>query len=389
MSLFHEATNRQAFLKMGLYGSEGTGKTMTAFLVALGLHRHIKSKKPIAFFDTETGSDFTLELAKKAGVKLLVVKARSIEKLGEAFKEAPSLADIFLIDSITHPYKELTESYLDQAKKKYGKRFITVRDWGIIKPLWAQNFSTPFVNSPLHCIWCSRSKNLFEEVEDEEAGGRHSTKMVSLGTAPRSETESAYEPSLLVEMSKVYHKEGGKYYRHATVVKDRTMRIDSKEFDFEAFDPDKATKDFLQNNPTFQAFLPHIQHLNLGGEHEGFDPTTSAALFDDGPKDVAAYQRKREIALENIENGLAMLFPGSTGKDKSARLAILSELAGTASETALKQKPAELLERIAGTLNVLGQQILDGFAYESIPALQKEVRRLFEKPEPTPQEAAG
>ena len=385
MSLFQEATRTHAKGKVGLYGAEGTGKTITATLMAIALNAHIKSSKPIAFFDTETGSDFALELIERAGMKLLTIKSRALTDLGKAFDEVPSVADVFVIDSLTHPYKELLETYQAMNKEKHGSRFLTIRDWGVIKPIWAKNFSTPYVNSPVHCIWCARSKNLFEEVDDPEAGN-NKTRLISVGTGVRSETESAYEPSLLIEMTKEYVQDGGKYLRKATVVKDRTMRIDSHEFTFDPADMEKLMAASLKDaakavihNPVWQAFYPHFERLNLAGEHKGFEETVSSDLVDEGPKDIAAYRRRQEIAWEKIDVGFGVIFPGHAKADKQGRFAVMSALLGTTSDKEAAHKPPDLLESVLPTLTELADLSLHSELPQDPIALQNKAREIYER----------
>jgi len=65
MTLFEDSKMEIAYLKMGLYGEAGTGKSFTSSKVAIGLHKYIKAKKPIFFFDTETGRIFFCPCSKK------------------------------------------------------------------------------------------------------------------------------------------------------------------------------------------------------------------------------------------------------------------------------------------------------------------------------------
>lgn len=364
MSLFRKATNQQAYFKAGLFGFEGSGKTYTAAQIAIGLHQHIKSKKPVSFFDTETGSDYVLPLFQKAGVELQVVKSRALKTLKEAIEEAVQTSDIMLLDSMTHPYRELCDTYV--KKKKDGTSFIRIQDWGIIKRIWSDSFSTPYVNSRLHFIWCARAKNLFEDVEDVAAQaetGKQFFNSHKVGTAARAETESSYEPSILVEMTKEMLGDGGKYVRRATVIKDRFNVIDSKSFD----------------NPVFKDFLPHIKLLNLGGDHLGVSEETSDAMFDGGDQDVAAMRRRRTQAYESIENSLAITFPGGTGKDKQARWAILAELTGSTSESQIQAMAPPVLEKVSRAIDRLGREILEGYQYGDLIVLKKKVRMLFDK----------
>ncbi len=68
MSLFETAVSTTAHLKAGFMGKQGAGKSMTGGLLAIGLVKHLKqlgityANKPVAFFDTETGSDWLIPL---------------------------------------------------------------------------------------------------------------------------------------------------------------------------------------------------------------------------------------------------------------------------------------------------------------------------------------
>lgn len=385
-TLFQKATRTQAKAKVGFYGGEGTGKTITASLLAIALNHLCGGKKPVAFFDTETGSDFALELYERAGMELVTIKSRSLEDLGRSFREVPGISDVYLIDSLTHPYKELIETYQEANRKRWGRRFLTIRDWGIIKPIWAREFSNPYVNSPVHVIWCARSKNLFEEVEDPEAG-EGQTKILSVGTGVRSETESAYEPSLLIEMSKEFVRDGGRYLRKAVVVKDRTMRIDSHEFRFDAADLEKVLasgdQGWLLENPVYKALKPHIEYLNLSTEqHHGFDDSrTSAKLIDETaspPDNIVAYRRKQEIAWEKVGNGLSVMFTNSA-VDKSRKYGFMEVALGTSSETEASQKHPDVLDRAHAILSKLADLITAGTIFKNLGEFKTTVRSFLEE----------
>ena len=64
MALFQRATNTQAFLKAGIMGFAGDGKTYTASELAIGLVLLMRQRgiaagdRPVMFLDTETGSDW-------------------------------------------------------------------------------------------------------------------------------------------------------------------------------------------------------------------------------------------------------------------------------------------------------------------------------------------
>jgi len=327
MGILKLATNQSAYLKMGIFGFQGSGKSFTASLVAIGLHKWIGSKKPVAYYDTETGSDFLLPTFQKNGIELLTVKSRSLQDLATTIREAEESSDILIVDSITHPWREFLEAY----KKKNRLPFIRIQDWGRIKPEWADKYSTPYVNSKLHIIMCGRAGNIFEDVEDDDdnGGSKKKWKAVKTGTKMAGETETGYEPSMLVELERVFKEGRGKYARRATVVKDRFNVIDGKEFE----------------NPVFKDFLPHVKLLNIGGEHIGVDATRNSEEMFDNSGDIE-WSRKRKdkkIVLEEMEGVLVKHFPGSSAKEKKFKLDLIEHVFQTRSWTKIESLGIEAL----------------------------------------------
>jgi hypothetical protein len=308
--IFHESRPQSAFVKMGIYGEAGTGKTFTSTRVVIGLHHYIKSTQPVFFMDTETGSDFVRDkISKETGLKMQIAKTRAFADLLTAIDEMPKGA-ILVIDSITHYWNELVESYL----KKNQKTRLSLKDWQPIKATWRE-YADRFVNSPLHIIVAGRSADKWGEVEDEDGA----KELKKIGTKMRAETEFSYEPSLLVEMELIQAsaKIGGALIHRGHVRKDRFDIINGSHFD----------------NPGFEAFLPHIQLLNLGGEHLAIETErNSEAIFDD-PNVGEKRALNKEILCEKITNEIKKLFPGQTEKDKASRIALLEEVFGTNSWT--------------------------------------------------------
>lgn len=309
-TIFHEARPQSAYLKLGIYGEAGSGKTMTSTRVAIGLHAHIKSDKPIFFMDTETGSDFVHDkIAAETGFPLQVAKTRAFADLLVAIDEIPE-GSILIIDSITHYWNELIESYL----KKYQKMRLTLKDWQLLKAMWRE-YADRYINSKLHIIVAGRSADKWADVEDEDGA----KELRKVGTKMRAETEFSYEPSLLVEMEliQVSPTIGGALLHRAHVRKDRFDLINGQHFD----------------NPGFEAFLPHIQKLNLGGEHLAIEAgRNSQAIFDD-PNIGEKRAIRKEILLEKIGNEIKKLYPGQTERDKGARIALMEQVFGTNSWT--------------------------------------------------------
>jgi hypothetical protein len=324
----------QAYLKAGLFGFQGSGKTRTATELAFGLHRHIKSAKGVVFIDTETGSDFMIPRFKEAGIELHVDKTRAFADLLRDLEEAPKVADIVIIDSITHFWREWVAAY----KLKNRRRFIKIQDWGPLKEEWSR-YSTLYVNSKLHIIMCGRAGNVFEDVvegEDADDNGvrKQDWKAVKVGTKMAAETETGYEPSLLIEMTKEFIHDGGKYIRRANVIKERFGVIDSKSFAFSAED---------KPGFVFECFRPHIDLLNLGGDHRGFDAerTSASLLNDEGQTRAAERARIKDVALEEIEGLFGRYLPGQDAKSKKLKLEVFQATCGTTSWKAITSMDAD------------------------------------------------
>lgn len=357
MSVFQKSTKATPkFLKAGFIGFEGSGKTFSAALMLIGMHKFAKWGCPIAMYDTEGGSDYITELFEAAGIEFMVIKSKSLVDLNAALKEASKDGYPLLIDSLTHPYLELTRTYL---RKQGNRKFIAMPDWQQIKDTWRLNFSEPFSELQSDIIWCARAKNIFEDVLDqiatENSGGKEIFKSVQVGVGARTETESAFEPGLLVEFQRVFAEKGkkkgpsksAKYSRRATVIKDRFVVLDGNEIDFEPIASDRSKIDFakiVQENKVFQFFRPHIERLNLPARKKGaaaisFSQNDSEALFDSaGDNERKQFLKQRDIVLEEIENALVKSFPSTSGADKKAKLAILEWIFGTNSWTAITNK---------------------------------------------------
>ena len=310
MELFKKAKPEMCFLKCGIYGEAGSGKTHTSTKVAIGLHKHIKAEKCVFFLDTETGSDFVLPMFNKEKIDLKVAKTRAFADLLIATDEAEKNASILIIDSITHFWNELLDSY----QKKHQINRITLRHWIPLKQMWRE-FTGRFINSKLHIIMAGRSAFIWDDVEDEEGV----KELKKTGTKMRAETEMGYEPSLLVEMEQVRTspRTGAKWIHRAWVIKDRFDMIDGQHFD----------------NPGFDSFLPHVKSLNLGGKHRAIDQDrNSQEIFKDNNKGEGKF-RKIKILTEKVQNALYRAFPGATKEDKLGRLDLLKKAFDTDSWT--------------------------------------------------------
>ena len=326
MSLFKPAENTTAYLKAGFFGFQGSGKTYTATLLAVGLIQHLRKlkvpdgDKPMFFLDTETGSDWVAEEIKNSGIELQTAKTRAFTDLMAAMDEAEKSASVLLIDSITHFWTELCETYAAEKAKQRRRQVYNLQfqDWGYLKGQW-RRFTEKLVNGKCHVIVCGRAGFEYEHHVDEETGKKDIEKS---GVKMKAEGEFGFEPSLLVYMKRQQDltQDPLKSWRTATVEKDRSRTIDGKTF----------------KNPQFKHFLPHIKFLNLGGEHLGVGANTSAETV---PNEQFNQKRlDREIVLEEIKDLLLLHHPSTGAADKKAKAELLRDHFGTTSWTEIEKR---------------------------------------------------
>jgi hypothetical protein len=178
--------NTKPYFKAAFEGEPGTGKSWSAALVAIGLHKKIKSKKPIVLIDTEKAAKFLVPLFKEHGIEAMVRETHSLADLVTAMKLcSEGYSDIMVIDSITHIWMDFQEAY----KRKLNRQTFQIQDWMAIKSDWNRNFSIPLVQSPLHIIATGRVSDRMEQEVDED-GRKEFTKT---GVKMQAEKNVAYE----------------------------------------------------------------------------------------------------------------------------------------------------------------------------------------------------
>lgn len=305
-SIFTKASNNQAFLKMGIMGFAGDGKTYTASEVAVGIVELMRARKldtgdkPAMFIDTETGSDWVKPMFDAANIELMVAKTRAFVDLKTAIPEAEANGSVLIIDSISHFWRVLMDEYAERKGRRRGLEF---QDWAWLKAEWAK-FTDMFVNSKCHIIMCGRAGYEYDFFENDSG----KKELEKTGIKMKAETETGYEPSILVLMEKhseLIDAKQKRVWRTATILKDRSTRIDGKTFE----------------NPTFRDFLPHIEYLNLGGNHLSIDTSRdNAELFaGDGTPKWEREKRQKAIALDEIVELLNKYHGGQSADAKKSK----------------------------------------------------------------------
>jgi hypothetical protein len=328
MSILKPLGTGQGHLKAGLQGFAGSGKTYTATVMAIGLRKFMDLKGPIAFLDTEGGSQYVAaKVLKETGAELIGVRSHAFSDLmatvHDAEKEGVS---VLLVDSVSHIWEELKNSHLQRVNENLKRRnrparySLEFQDYGPLKLKWAE-WTSAFLNSKLHIIFCGRAGFSYDHETNEDTGKK---ELIKTGTKMKVENEFGYEPSLLIEMERVTAPRGKKAatVHRATILKDRFDQINGGEFD----------------NPTFETFLPHISQLKPGA-HAPIDTSikTEPLIDEEGHDD----RKRRTILLEEIQAEIVEMHPSQSASDKAAKNKLVFDVFNTKSWTAVEGMSAE------------------------------------------------
>jgi len=246
MAGFRKAKAEQAALKMGFYGTAGSGKTFTALLVAEGLAK--VCGKRVAVVDTERGTDwYSMDIPdRKSHPKAFDFDAlytRSITETYDAVRQLkPEEYCVVVIDSISHLWEAAMNAYSGKLTK-IGT--IPVTQWGRIKKPYKELLNY-LLSSQMHLILCGRQGNIWETDEETD-------ELKKVGTKMKAEGETPYEPHILIHME-VQRTKGGESIITAYAEKDRTGILAGKVIAWPTFD--SIAKPLLSALGDKQAHIP-------------------------------------------------------------------------------------------------------------------------------------
>ena len=272
---FKKAKNEKKYIKIGLYGAQGSGKTATSLLLAEGLAK--LENKRIAYIDTEMGTDFYTEAVKerKFHSEPFDFDRVSTRSLSEVIRECKGINTtehgILIIDSITHLWEAAKNAYSGRMMRG-GK--IPLYAWSDIKRPY-KDLMTYLLNAPLHVIICGRQGVDFEEVDGE---------LKSVGTKMKAEGETAYEPDILINMYQQRANDVSTGIDKGDIVayfeKDRTGLFNGKSF----------------KNPNFKMLEPLLKLLT--GKSHGTIQTIEEQENMDSELMVSKRKEKEKISME-------------------------------------------------------------------------------------------
>lgn len=358
MSVFKAAGMVRPFVKAGLDGYQGSGKSLTAAAILAGIYREFKAG---GFFviDNEKNSKFLLPFLAQQGVKdVQVVETDSLAVWRDGLEEVCRVGGCLLVDSLTKFSYRMERDFL--AGLRSPRDMIQVQDRPILNSKWMTMFEEPFISAACHIVFTGRAAiDWGNTTEEDERTGKEKQKFYAKGVKMQGQKDTLYAPDFVMYMERMERLDQGSnkkdVWRECTVTKDRSRILDGKTFSWHADEIGRVWNDlapmfrFLLSSP---AGAPNVQQ----GE-----PT---AVFAKQESD------DRKPVLEEIQATLTEAHPDRTEAGKAAKGRLLKEAFGTASWTAIGKMTVDELR--------MGQAKLSGILKPAAPA----------EPPPPPQPVA-
>lgn len=324
------------FVKAGFGGFAGAGKSRTAAEFVIGAYKDLGYTKPALIIDNEKGSRFLIPQFRNAGIKALLKETTNLADILTAFDlmRNGEISFIF-IDSLTKVYYRYVRDYME----KNNRKFMELQDWGKILPKWQETFSDAFVQAQGSIVFTGRGGYSYEKEEDEtdeRTGKVKKGQFVKSGVKMKLAGETPFEPDMNIwmEQKQEVTQDGLKVWREAQVMKDRSGLIDGKTFE----------------NPTYENFAPFVRYLIDAPAGAVQGESSSENLAPGENYESFERKRKRDIALEEIQEEIVRMFPGQAKEDKQGKASLVEELFNTRSWTAVENKPLHELEKARNAL---------------------------------------
>ena len=185
MAGFKKAVRENVWLKIGITGTSGSGKTFSSLLVTKGLAEKCNSE--IAFISSEKSR--SLYYADRFSYDILELDNYSPEDYIKGIEEAIRNGyKIIIIDSLSHCWQWLNDTH----SRMSGNSF---QNWGKLKPRW-QALMKMILGCPAHVFVLSRAKT---EWAMEDRNGKSTPTKVGLGTEGDKQQDYEYTVSFMLQ----------------------------------------------------------------------------------------------------------------------------------------------------------------------------------------------
>lgn len=335
--------NTHPFVNAGIYGGPGAGKSVLAAKIAIGLWHRIGSTKPVMVIDTENASRFLRARLAAAGIPAIVRPSRSlVDWIAATRRAADGAADIVVTDSLSHIWEDFGAAF--RAAREI-KGDLSPSDWIALKTIWHREWALPFTSSPVHQIFTARAADQYVDVVDDDG----KVESIRAGTKIRGEAETAYEPSLLIEVAR--DVVDGEPRFTGRVLKDRSGIIDGAAL----------------ASPGYVDLAPAIEDTLAGAAPAVVVEEASTASLFAGAVDGRQVRRliediKGELARRGLSvQGRAQMLTGVFGTAAWARLATMDPCSLEQGLARLRVMP---LVQQGPTPQAVVASIREGLAYD-------------------------
>jgi len=341
--------------KFGGYGMQGAGKTTTLSIVARLIAKRL-GKKHAYMVDSEGGADYVASLFEAEKMTLKVLRTREFGALVKVFEAMRDSDEIILVDSVTHFWNDVVQSYLRATKQQR----VRVQDWAPIFETW-RIFTSLYAQSHLHASVCGRMGYEYANAVDEQG----KLEFYRVDTKMKAGEQFGHEPDLLLYFEQVDNATLRDELRLAptkahrqqiaqrlakesqinivvTVEKDRTRLLMARQF---VFTPDRDEAKMA--SAVEAAFAPVVDWHLQNKTHSGMAETgATAALMTPSGNEFEWQERKRrkDFALDEVKETLTKYFPSLSAEEKQAKIEISERVFGVKSWEGICQKDLEILE---------------------------------------------
>lgn len=383
-----KAVVRVTHAKINDFGETGSGKTVFAALLALHISKTYHGGAPVAMWSSEPGVDYIIDMFEMEGVELQLEREKTFNAMINAAEQ--SVRDkccIFLADSVTHGWRDVTLSY--QAKKNIKK--MEFQHWAEVKgPEHWGKWAEWFVNSRIHVVTCGRAGYEYDTEIDEEG----KSQLVKGDSKMKAEGEFGYEADLLVELTHSTDKvEKRKAMMRKRATRSRAMADDGKNPIGMHFALIKKSRVWSLNDQMFswanqkeyrpgyykqvgECFAPYLEWLAANRKRLNGDAsksvvgigTDSQSRFTADQFDTKAHQRK--ALFGEFKDTMALLVPNSrTEAGKRTNILLGWSITGCKSPDEFRIKPFEDVERAV----ILLRQVFANSKKEPIPTSEGDI----------------
>lgn len=357
MSLFTPMTHQASWLRAGLYGEEGSGKSELAIQLIARTRKLRSDTRPIAIIDSEERANLKVDLVEKlTGMPAQLLQTKDFHTMVRGIEELVASKECsgIVIDQVTHYWDALVQSYLDGVNKnlalqnKPPRAFEPLRDSAVVKKDkdrgWAR-FVANYAHAPIDFAIVGRLGDKWGQVYNEE---KQKMERGSIGDRMKTEGDFGYESILLIRMERIQtdggHGRADKIIHRSHVIKDTSRSLEAGT----SFD-----------DAVGEAFDAHLTGLLAGDPPKAMNTTIEAMVIDsNGDTDYQRRTMKRKAVLGEIVAAMNKYHPGAVGADRTAKITLSEKHFGVKSGDALQQLPLETLEAGYKTLLVgLGEAL--------------------------------